>query len=531
VGLGHAHGHDHDAPRREVEAGAVRRLLFGAVAVIGIAALVGLAIWWPRDDPDVDRESLGFNERVEATVTSSEIGPCPGAVPEVPPGPPGDEAAPGDPGGPDVGGPDVGGAGGDDFGGDDGALTFECVRVTATITSGPNQGDVASLATSADFDSPVAQLEPGDEILLSDGGMELPDEMRYAFADMQRALPLVVLVALFALVVVALGRLRGLLALAGIVLSLGVLLVFIFPALLDGGSPLGVALTGATLIAFGTLYLAHGFNDRTTVALLGTMGSLGLTAALAVGFGKAAELSGLASEESLTLLSFAPDLDFRGLLLAAVVIGTLGVLDDVTVTQVAAVWELHRSNPSMGPRDLYGAGIRIGRDHIASTVNTLVLAYAAAALPLLLIYTQSGLAFGEVLTTETVAVEIVQTLVGSIGLVASVPLTTGLACWVITRSSAAGGDGGEDVPRWPGGGERVPQAAGWWDGAGTPGSAGPSGWAGPPGGPGAQGAPRQRGAPVGRGSIPDPDPPPAPRRRRARRDRDRDDEFWNNDPW
>jgi uncharacterized membrane protein len=254
---------------------------------------------------------------------------------------------------------------------------------------------------------------------------------------MQRSMPLAVLAIVFAVVVVALGRLRGVLALAGIVLSLGVLLVFIFPALLEGAAPIGVALTGATIIAFGTLYLAHGLNDRTTVALLGTMASLGLTAVLAVGFAAAAELSGLASEESLTLLTFAPDLDFRGLLLAAVIIGTLGVLDDVTITQVAAVWELHHSDPAMGRRQLYGAGIRIGRDHIASTVNTLVLAYAAAALPLLLIYTQSGLAFGEVLATETVAVEIVQTLVGSIGLVASVPLTTALACWVIVRSAAA----------------------------------------------------------------------------------------------
>jgi len=134
------------------------------------------------------------------------------------------------------------------------------------------------------------------------------------------------------------------------------------------------------------------------------------------------------------LLAFAPQLDFRGLLVAAVIIGALGVLDDVTVTQVAAVWELHRSNPTTPARGLYAAASRIGRDHLASTVNTLVLAYSAAALPLLLLYTQSGLAFGEILTNETIAVEIVQTLVGSIGLVASVPITTALACWVITRS-------------------------------------------------------------------------------------------------
>jgi uncharacterized membrane protein len=182
-----------------------------------------------------------------------------------------------------------------------------------------------------------------------------------------------------------------------------------------------------------TLFLAHGVSERTAVAVLGTVASLGITMALASVFAGAAELTGLASEESINLLAFAPDLDFRGLLLAAVIIGSLGVLDDVTVTQTSAVWELHRADPSSGPGRLYAAGIRIGRDHIASTVNTLVLAYAAAALPLLLLLSQSGLGTGTILGTETLAVEIVQTLVGSIGLVASVPITTALAAFVVTR--------------------------------------------------------------------------------------------------
>jgi uncharacterized membrane protein len=155
---------------------------------------------------------------------------------------------------------------------------------------------------------------------------------------------------------------------------------------------------------------------------------------LAGSFATAAHLTGLASEESINLLAFAPSLDFRGLLLAAIIIGSLGVLDDVTVTQTAAVWELHRADPAAGPRDLYTASLRIGRDHIASTVNTLVLAYAAAALPLLLLFTQSGLPTATILTSETIAVEIVQTLVGSIGLVASVPITTALAAYVVTRT-------------------------------------------------------------------------------------------------
>jgi uncharacterized membrane protein len=368
----------------------VRRFLAGVVAVLVVAALVGIAVWWPRGDPVVDREVLGYGDRVDATVTAAEIGPC-SFDPKA-----------------------------------------ECNSVSARIAEGPDEGTFATLETDVATRTQVAELAVGDDIVLNDAGAEVDAAGRYSFADIQRRLPLVILAMVFAVAVVALGRLRGLLALAGIGITAGVLLGFVFPALLRGASPLGVALTGGIVIAVSTIYLAHGVSDRTTVALVGTMASLLLTAALGAAFGAAAHLSGLASEESVNLLAFAPELDFRGLLLAATIIGALGVLDDVTITQVSAVWELHHSDPQVGARQLYSAGIRIGRDHIASTVNTLILAYTAAALPMLLLFTQSGLAMGEVLTTETLAVEIVQTLVGSIGLVASVPLTTALASWVVT---------------------------------------------------------------------------------------------------
>ena len=445
--------------------------MVAAVVLAAVLALAGLAVWWPSGDPDVDQNALGYTERVRATVTSSDAGPC------------AEEAA------------------------------LDCVVVTARLTSGPASGETATITSTADAETVLARLDEGEDIVLNDAGTEVPDEVRYSFADMQRGTPLVVLAVLFAVVVVALGRLRGVLALAGIALTMGVLLWFVFPALLDGAAPVGVALTAAAVIAFGTLYLAHGISDRTTVALLGTLASLGVTAVLAIVFDGAAHLSGLASEDSLTLLAFAPDLDFRGLLLAAVILGTLGVLDDVTITQVSSVWELRRTDPTMSRRLLYGAGIRIGRDHIASAVNTLVLAYAAAALPLLLIYTQSGLGMGTVLATETVAVEIVQTLVGSIGLVASVPLTTALACVIVTRGRAADQAGGHGVaaeePPWyatdigPG---APPVAAGTAAGWGPPGARPPFPAAEPP-------------------------PPPPSGRRRRRAGRDDADAFWSNDPW
>lgn len=387
--VSHAH-HDHVAPGRELDAPAVRRLLGGVVIAALAAALVGMVVWWPRDDPVVDQSALGYADRVEATVTTAEVGPC-SFDPEA-----------------------------------------ECNTVSARITSGPDEDGFATLESPLEAGTPASTLRPGDDIVLNDAGSAVPADARYSYADVQRRTPLVVLAVVFSVAVVALGRLRGLLALAGIGVCFAVLLGFVLPALLRGAPPLGVALTGGIVIACGTIYLAHGITDRTTVALLGTIASLLLTAALAAGFAAAAQLSGLASDESLNLLAFAPELDFRGLLVAATIIGTLGVLDDVTITQVAAVWELRGNNGEARARDLYSAGIRIGRDHIASTVNTLVLAYTAAALPTLLLFTQSGLAAGEVLATETVAVEIVQTLVGSIGLVASVPLTTALAAWVAT---------------------------------------------------------------------------------------------------
>ena len=377
----------------------VRRLLTGVVVAIAIATVLGLVIWWPRGELKVDSATLGFGQQANATVTDTQIGPCSY-----------DE-------------------------------TTDCNTVSFEITTGPAAGTTTAIEADIATRTPASKLHDGDKIVVNDGGSDLPAEARFSFADIQRGPPLVVLTIVFAIAVVALGRLRGLLALAGIVVSGGVLLGFIFPALLHGSAPIGVALTGSAVIAFVTFYLAHGVNPQTTVALLGTLAALALTAALAVAFAGAAHLSGLASEESVSLLAFAPDLDFRGLLLAAVIIGALGVLDDVTITQVSAVAELHRADPELDARGLYGSGIRIGRDHIASTVNTLVLAYTAAALPLLLLFTQSGRPLGAVITSETVAVEVVQTLIGSIGLMASVPLTTALACWVVTSSSSASSTG------------------------------------------------------------------------------------------
>jgi uncharacterized membrane protein len=276
-------------------------------------------------------------------------------------------------------------------------------------------------------------LGTGDRVVLN----YLPESdpaFQYQYADRERRGLLIGLAVVFALAVVALGRLRGLAALVGLGLSVMILITFIVPAILEGTDPVLVAAVGAVAIAIASLYLAHGFNDLTHVALLGATGALTITVVLSALMTNLARFSGLAGEESLYLTLFG-GIDVAGLLLAGIVLGALGALDDVTVTQASTVWELRRANPSLGAAELSKAGLRVGRDHIASTVNTLLLAYAGASVPLLLLFGLSQQSLGTIANSEVVAVEIVRTLVGSIGLVAAVPITTWLAARTVIRTA------------------------------------------------------------------------------------------------
>ena len=195
-----------------------------------------------------------------------------------------------------------------------------------------------------------------------------------------------------------------------------------------------VAVVAAAVIAFVSLYLTHGLNVHTTVALAGTLASLGLTLGLSWIFFGLADFTGLATEEGLTLPLIAADIDLASLLLGGAIIGALGALDDVTVTQVATVAELRYRSPSLSVRQLIASGIRVGREHIAATVNTLLLAYVGAGLPLLLLFAVSDQSLAMAANSELIAVEIVRTLCGSMGLVAAVPVTTVLAAVVAAGS-------------------------------------------------------------------------------------------------
>jgi uncharacterized membrane protein len=275
----------------------------------------------------------------------------------------------------------------------------------------------------------------GDDVVVAWSGGDPTDAGSYQVVDFQRSGALLWLAALFAGAVLLLGRLRGLAALGALVLSFAVLLGFVLPAILSGHDPLAVAVTGSCLIMFAVLYLTHGPSARTSVAVLGTLLSLALIGLLGAVFSATARLTGIDDESANLIATLGTGVDARGLLLAGVVIGALGVLDDVTVTQTSAVWELRRADPGMGVPGLFTAAMRIGRDHVASAVNTLVLAYAGASLPLLLLFSLSGQGLGDVATTQAVGTEIVRTLVGSIGLVASVPITTALAAVVASRET------------------------------------------------------------------------------------------------
>ena len=396
---GHVHAHE----AIKVPAHIHRRLLI-AVAPFVVATIVGLLVLWPGGrDLEIGQGAVPGTE-MKAVVTLADQEECP------------------------------------DFPGQE---NFTCYAVSARVTEGPDEGETFAFDyTAAPQTRPIAE---GDEVIVGKTDQPADFEVEpghqppppYFFIDFDRRMPLLWLAVLFSIVVIALSRWRGLAALAGLAASLLVLVLFVLPAILDGREPVVVAIIGGAAIMFLALYLAHGFNAATTTAVLGTLASLFLTGLLAVFFVDISIFTGAGSEEAAFLQISQQQVNLQGLLLASIIIGTLGVLDDVTVTQASAVWELQRANPDYGLRRLYQGGIRIGRDHIASTVNTLVLAYAGASLPLLILFSVSDRSLGAVLNTETVAEEIVRTLVGSIGLVASVPITTGLAALVVTSARRA----------------------------------------------------------------------------------------------
>jgi uncharacterized membrane protein len=385
----HQHGeHEHLVePHDELTSARTERVLWTTVGVCALVTLIGLVVLWPRGDvkTSLDASSL-FGDRVDAVVVATEVAPCST-----------------DP-------------------------LSDCHEVTLQITSGPRRG------TETNWEVPVEggvrSYHVDDELYVYESRLA-DGTYTYEFADFRRDVPILILALIFVIAVLALARWKGVGALAGLAMSLAVLIVFMLPSLLRGNNAVAVALVGSSLIAFVALYLAHGVNIATTVALLSTFASLALIGLLSWIFVTASHFTGFTEDSSYVLTALGVEIDARGLLLAGIVIGSLGVLDDVTVTQVSAVWELRAAQPDAHRIVIYRSAINIGRDHIASTVNTLVLTYAGAALPLLLLFSISGQSVSAVATGEVVAIEIVRALVGSIGLIASVPIATWMAANVL----------------------------------------------------------------------------------------------------
>lgn len=253
----------------------------------------------------------------------------------------------------------------------------------------------------------------------------------FVVVDLVRRPALYWLAAAFALMVALIGGWRGLASLLGLAISFIVLLTFVIPRLLAGHNPILITVVGSVVIMVVTLYLSHGVNRKTTTAIVSTAVCLSLTGVLASFMLGAAGLFGLSSDEAFYLqIAGAGSIDLRGLLLGAIIIGTLGALDDITVSQAAIIFALRDANPSLGWGELYRRAMSVGKDHIASLVNTLVLAYAGASMPLLLLFTSYAIPTHVVLNFEVIATEVVRTLVGSMALVLAVPLTTAMAASV-----------------------------------------------------------------------------------------------------
>jgi uncharacterized membrane protein len=369
------------------------RQLLAVVAVLVVGTVIGLVALWPPSDalPAIESpEPLVTGEVLRVESTGEEAEPVPG----------------------------LGGG--------------ELVDVDVLVLEGEDEGREVSLRVDL---AGLPTFGAGDRVELARS--VTPDgEVDYFITDFRRLPTLGLLVGLFVAAVLVIGRWHGLRSLLGLALSLVLVVRFVVPAILAGEHPPLVALVGAVAIMVVTLYLAHGVNEMTTAAIVGTSAALVLTVALGLVFIDQAAITGFASDDAVFARQQVTGLDLQGLVLAGLIIAALGVLDDVTVSQASTVFALHETDRTLTFPALFARAMTVGRDHIASVVNTLFLAYAGASLALLVVFSTGGLGTAEIVNSEVLAVEIVKTVVGSLGLIAAVPLTTALAALVAVKRPA-----------------------------------------------------------------------------------------------
>jgi uncharacterized membrane protein len=404
---GHGHGHGDDA---DVEISRrARVVVLALLAAVALASVVGLVVLWPADaEPD---------EGAAAQFAAPGVTFPRAEVVEVR-----DSCAA-------------------DVFADAAATPPACAVLDVEVRSGPERGDTVQVEVIG----PTAQagLRSGDVVQLlripTPEGMEeqggVAAEAQFSFFGVDRTTPLALMAGLFVLVVLVVARWRGLLALVGLVFAGWVVFRFLLPALLAGEPALWVALVAASVIMYVVLYLVHGISMRTSTALVGTIVGIGITAVLAEVAVGATRLSGVGDEGGERLSAIQTGLDFQQLLTCAVVIAGLGVLNDVTITQASAVWELRAAGPELSRRRLFTSGMRIGRDHIASTIYTIVFAYAGAALSVLLLIFLYERPVLDLLGTEDITTELVRSLASATGLVLTVPVTTAIAALTVAGAA------------------------------------------------------------------------------------------------
>lgn len=308
-------------------------------------------------------------------------------------------------------------------------------KLQTTITRGSKKSQTITIENGNLPTVNARSYQVGDTIVIT-ASKDFQGKDLYYITDYVRRSSIYWLFFIFAGLTVVIGRKRGVLSLLGMALSFLIIFTFILPQISSGADPIVIAIIASIGIIPITFYLSHGINKKTHIAVVGTFIALVCTGLLANFFVDAARLTGFASEEAGFLEAMKQgSVNIQGLLLAGIIIGVLGVLDDITISQASIVQQLKKTDPSLSFHELYSRGMEIGRDHIASMVNTLVLVYTGAALPLLLLFINNPSPFSEVINYEILAEEIIRTLVASIGLILAVPITTLIAAWVLEREN------------------------------------------------------------------------------------------------
>ncbi|WP_067780608.1 YibE/F family protein [Actinomyces vulturis] len=469
--LDHAHAHDHSAPL-DVSAQQIRRVriaLATMVIPLILATALAMVTIWPHGSSLVgSREFVAPGSSMrEATVTAMNIDGCPESVTSLrdvtagvgtgavqPDGngqaPSGQDGAPAQKGvtpqaqGVDPQGADTNGQAGQTEGQAGGQAAQQSAlssaqqpglladAVCARIESGPTAGVVMPVHVPPESQQP---MRVGDRIEVMENPGAIVSGTPFIFVDFERSTPIFWLLGAYAVLVVLVAGRKGFASMIGLAFAIAIMMFFVIPALLGGQQPISVALVGASAMMIVCLYTAHGITVKTTTALLGTIVGVAIMVGLAVWGTSAARLTGAVDENAYLLSSFVPGINLPALLTCGMVIAGLGVLNDVTITQASSVWELHSANPSLSVLGLIRSGMRIGRDHIASTVYTLAFAYAGGALPLVLSAALIDRSVMDTVLSGQIAEEIVRTLVASIGLVLAIPITTAIAA-LLSKATA-----------------------------------------------------------------------------------------------